>query len=144
MTGHVEQVTIEEEMLDERASIVESAQKAAVNAFRAGIGAADIARGEVLTLLEKTQKDVGEILDRFIARGEELESEGRKRIEETIETRRKQVDERVKETSSELDRRIETILHTMNVPTKADIDDLTKKINSLTRKVNDLAKQATK
>ena len=138
-----EQVVIEEQAVEEKGfAIVKNAQETAQKALHLSLGAADAAREEITNLLEKTQKDVADVLESFIARGESLGAEGRKRVEEAVEDSRKQADEGVSTVRVELDKRIENILHSMNVPTKADIDALTKKINTLTRKVNALAKEA--
>ncbi|MDJ0754319.1 MAG: phasin family protein [Ardenticatenaceae bacterium] len=142
MTKNVEQVVIEEEVVEENAfPFVENAQKVAQSAFYASLGAADAAREEVITLLEKTQKDVADILDKFISRGEKLEADGRKQIEKAVKTRRKQVDKTVNETTDAFEKRVEKVLHGMNVPSKNDIDALSRKIATLTKKVNALAKE---
>lgn len=142
MTNKAVQIEVNEEVIEERTTnMVENAQKAAQTVVRAGLGAADMARDEVMTLLEKTQNDVAEILEKFIARGEKIETKGRQQIEERVEVRRAQVKDSVSETSTAFEKRIETVLHSMNVPTKNDIDALSKKIATLTRKVNSLSKE---
>ncbi len=137
-----EQVIVEEQTTEEKVNIIQAAQETAQKALHLGIGAADAAREEITSLLEKAQKDVSEILEGFISRGENLGAEGRKRVEETVETNLKQADENVTNIRGEFEKRVESILHRMNVPTKADIDALSKKISTLTRKVNALAKDA--
>ena len=137
-----EQVVIEEQITEEKNTIVKNAQETAQKALHLGLGAADAAREELATRLEQIQKEVSNTLESFIVRGESLGAEGRKRVEETVETNRKQADESVSTIRGEFDKRVEAILHRMNVPTKADIDSLSKKINTLTRKVNALTKEA--
>lgn len=143
MTKKAVQIDVNEEVIEERANnMVENAQKAAQTVVRAGLGAADMARDEVMNLLEKTQQDVADILEKFIARGEKIEEKGRQQIEERVEVRRAQVKDTVSDTSNAFEKRVESVLHTMNVPTKKDIDALSKKISTLTRKVNELSKEA--
>ena len=137
-----EQVVIEEQTVEEKANLVKTAQETAQKAFHLGLGAADAAREEIISRLEKAQNDVAEILETFIARGQSLDEEGRKKVEERVETNLKQTDERVSNMRDEFDKRVETVLHRLNIPTKADIDSLSKKLTTLTRKVNALAKEA--
>jgi poly(hydroxyalkanoate) granule-associated protein len=140
-------VIIEEEIMEEQTSLVELAQKA----LHFGLGAVAMAQDEVVALFEKAQKeikgrldktqgDTNDLVDQMVERGVTVEEDGRKRVNKFIEARRKQVKGSVKDAQGSLENRIETVLHTMNVPTKGDIDRLEKKINTLTKKVNELIK----
>jgi poly(hydroxyalkanoate) granule-associated protein len=143
-------VVEEEKVINRFDNVVELAQKT----LRAGIGAAVLVQEEAVTLFDKTQERVNKfvektqteangLLDKMIERGATVEVDGRTKINELIENRKKQVDETVTGAQDSLEGRIETVLHTMNVPTKSDIDSLNKKIATLTRKVNALAKKET-
>lgn len=142
-----ETVAVKEQVTNRFNEVVEYAQKS----WRAGIGAAVIAQEESVTLfdkaqarvtkfVEKTQEDVNQMLEKMIERGSAVEEDGRAKINELIESRKKQVDKTVNVAQDSLEGRIETVLHSMNVPTKSDIDTLNKKIATLTRKVNALVK----
>jgi len=138
-TKKSETVVIEEETLQETANIFFEGARKAMNA---GLGAVDLAREEVTTLLEKTQIDIEEIFNNLVARGETFGADNRQKIDEAINTRKSQAEETVNDIRSTVDVQIEKALHKINIPTKADIDALTKKVANLTKKVNALAKEA--
>ncbi|MCA9933798.1 MAG: phasin family protein [Ardenticatenaceae bacterium] len=91
----------------------------------AGIGVVALAQGEV-----------EDFINRLIERGEIAEKDGRKLLTDVLERRKKQVEE----AETELESRIEEILNRMNIPSKADIDALSRKITNLTKKVDELKK----
>lgn len=82
------------------------------------------------------QEEVEEFVNRLIERGEIAEKDGRRLVTDIMERRKKQV----ADAEEELEKRIESILNRMNVPTKADIDALSRKITNLTKKVDELKK----
>lgn len=140
-------VIIEEEIVEEKINLADMAQKA----LHLSLGAVALAQEEVMALFEKAQKelkarleqtqgDASGLVDKMVERGATVEEDGRKRVNGFVDSRRKQVNSTVKDAQGSLEGRIETVLHSMNVPTKNDIDRLEKKINALTKKVNELAK----
>ena len=137
-TKTTENVVIEEETLQETANLFFNSARKAMNA---GLGAVDLAREEVTNLLEKTQVDIEEIFNNLVARGESFGADNRQRFDEAVNSRKAQAEETVSDLRANIDSQIEKALHTMNIPTKADIDDLSKKIANLTKKVNALAKE---
>ena len=137
-TKNTENVVIEEETLQETANLFFEGARKAMNA---GLGAVDLAREEVTNLLEKTQVDIEEIFNNLVARGETFGADNRQRFDEAVNSRKAQAEETVTELRSTIDTQIEKALHTMNIPTKADIEGLSKKIANLTKKVNALAKE---
>ncbi|MFT5193396.1 MAG: poly(hydroxyalkanoate) granule-associated protein [Cellvibrionaceae bacterium] len=136
-TKNTETVIIEEEALQETANIFFQSARKAMNA---GLGAVDLAREEVANLFEKAQIDIEEIFNNLAVRGETFGAENRQRVDEAVNTRKTKAEEAVSDIRSTIDTQIEKALHTINIPTKADIDDLSKKIANLTKKVNALAK----
>jgi poly(hydroxyalkanoate) granule-associated protein len=94
----------------------------------AGVGAVALA-----------QEEVEEFVNRLIERGEIAEKDGRKLIDDIRERRQKQTEK----AGEELEGQIEDVLHRMNVPTKADIDALSRKITTLTKKVDELKKSSS-
>lgn len=94
----------------------------------AGVGAVALA-----------QEEVEEFVNRLIERGEIAEKDGRKLIDDIRERRQKQTEK----AEEELEGQIEDVLHRMNVPTKADIDALSRKITTLTKKVDELKKSSS-
>jgi polyhydroxyalkanoate synthesis regulator phasin len=73
-----------------------------------------------------------------------VEKDGRDRLQTMFDKRKKQVNKTVAEAQDSLDGRIAAVLHSMSVPTKADIESLNKKIAELTKKVNALSKSKAK
>ena len=137
-TKTTENVVIEEETLQETANLFFEGARKAMNA---GLGAVDLAREEVTNLLEKTQVDIEEIFNNLVARGETFGADNRQRFDEAVNSRKAQAEETVNDLRATIDSQIEKALHTMNIPTKADIEGLSKKIANLTKKVNALAKE---
>ncbi|MEZ4643704.1 MAG: phasin family protein [Chloroflexota bacterium] len=82
------------------------------------------------------QEEIEDFVNRLIDRGEIAEKDGRKLVSDVVERRKKQVEE----AEAELEGKIEEMLNRMNVPTKADIDALSRKITTLTKKVDELKK----
>jgi poly(hydroxyalkanoate) granule-associated protein len=99
--------------------------KAARKVLLAGIGAMALAQDEVEDFVTK-----------LVERGEIAEKDGRKLVDEILE-RRKQ---RMSKAEDEVSKRVEEVLDRLNVPTKSDIEALSKKIQALSRKVDELKK----
>jgi polyhydroxyalkanoate synthesis regulator phasin len=120
MTQNVSVVveTVEE---PERKALLEAARKVLL----AGIGAVALA-----------QEEIEDFVNKLIERGEIAEKDGRQLVRDVVEKRRK----KTQEAEHELDKHIEELLDRMNVPTKADIADLSAKIATLTKKVDELKK----
>ncbi len=61
-------------------------------------------------------------------------------VKDVMERRKKQAEEVRSETEEKFDKRLDEILTRLNVPTRDDIEGLSKQIASLTRKVEALQK----
>ncbi len=116
-------IEIQEEIIEKEGNPMLAAAR---KVLLAGIGVVALA-----------QEEVEEFVNRLIERGEIAEKDGRKLVTDVMERRKKQVEE----AEEELENRIEEILNRMNVPSKADIDALSRKITTLTKKVDELKKQ---
>lgn len=83
-----------------------------------------------------------EELDSFVAKlvekGELTEKESRKLVSDLLEQPQVRVNEVEEKVESLLDARINSILDTMNLPGKKDIDALSRKISVLSKKVAEL------
>ncbi len=99
-----------------------------------------------------SKEEIDSIVNRLVEKGEITEKDGRKMVEDLIartkemsESRVKKTTERVSNTTSKtediLNNRIKAVLNTMNIPSKQDIDQLTRKIDALSRKVSALDKK---
>ena len=82
------------------------------------------------------QEELENLINKLVERGELAEKEGKKLLEELKEKRKK----KSAKAEIEVNKRVEELMTTMNVPTKDDIDALSKKINELDKKVDGLKK----
>ncbi len=122
-------VQVEEDELSERAP--SPFMSAARNVLLASIGAVVVA-----------QEELEVFVNRLIERGELAEKDGRTLVQDLLERRKQNTERARSEVSQELDKRVEEVLHRLNMPTKSDIDALSKKINALSRKVDQLSKSS--
>lgn len=87
-----------------------------------------------------TQEEVEKFVAKLVERGEIAEKDGRKMLKDVMERRRQQAEEVRSETEEKVDKRLDEMLVRLNVPTRDDIEALSKQIATLTRKVNALQK----
>jgi poly(hydroxyalkanoate) granule-associated protein len=111
----------EEEVVVEEPSILESLRRVLL----ASVG-----------VVALTIEEIGDLVDKLVEQGEIAEQEGKKLVLEIKEKRRKKTDEAEEVAST----RVREALDRMDIPTKSDIDDLSKKITTLSKKVDDLKK----
>ncbi len=83
------------------------------------------------------QEEIEEFVDKLVERGEIAERDGRRLIRDLKEKRLR----KGKAVDDDLDQRIEKVLHSMNMPTKADIDALSASISELSTKVDELQQE---
>jgi len=123
-----EEVEVTEELLDENGHnpMLEMARKVLL----AGIGA-----------MALTQEEIEKFVQKLIERGEIAEKDGRRLINDVMEKRRRKAEEVSDEVESTYEGRMEEVLARMNIPSKSDIDALSRKITTLTEKVDELSKQ---
>lgn len=115
---------IEEEIVEAGSSLLTGVRRV----LMAGVGAVALA-----------QEEVEEFVKKLVDRGEIAEKDGRKLVDDILEKRKG----RAKKAEDALENRVEGLLDRMNVPTKSDIDELSKKITLLAKKVDELkSKQA--
>ncbi|UCG25145.1 MAG: phasin family protein [Chloroflexota bacterium] len=121
-----EEVEVTEELLDENGHnpMLEMAR----NVLLAGIGA-----------IALTQEEVEKFVHKLIERGEIAEKDGRKLINDVMEKRRRKAEEESAEAEDTYESRMEEVLARMNIPSKTDIDALSRKITTLTEKVDELS-----
>lgn len=96
-----------------------------------------------------TKDEIEDFVDKLVERGEIAEQDGRKLVKDVLARRHvetekvtNQVSEQVEKAEAMIDQRIEGVLTRLNVPTKSDIDALTKKISELAEKVDALKNNA--
>lgn len=110
---------IEEEVVETGSSLLAGVRRV----LMAGVGAVALA-----------QEEVEEFVNKLVDRGEIAEKDGRKLVDDILEKRKG----RAQKAEDALESRIEGLLDRMNVPTKSDIDELSKKITLLAQKVDEL------
>jgi poly(hydroxyalkanoate) granule-associated protein len=113
---------VEEEVAETGSSLLAGVRRV----LMAGVGAVALA-----------QEEVEDFVDKLVERGEIAEKDGRKLVDDILEKRKK----RAQKAEDALEDRIEGLLDRMNVPTKRDIDELSKKITLLAQKVDELKKK---
>jgi poly(hydroxyalkanoate) granule-associated protein len=87
-----------------------------------------------------TQEEVEKFVNKLVERGEIAEKDGRNMLKDVMERRKKQAEEVRTDTEEKFDKRVDEILTRLNVPTRDDIEGLSKQIATLTRKVDALQK----
>lgn len=83
-----------------------------------------------------TKDEIAEFVEKLVARGEIAEQEARKLIAEISEKRKKKAEE-AQEMAAE---RIRKVLDRMDIPTRADLDELSRKVEALAKKIEALRK----
>lgn len=89
----------------------------------ASVGAVGVAQDEIIHLI-----------GRMVERGEITEKDARKLITEA----QKEFNKRRKSGQTKAEKEMENILEKMNVPSKADIEDLTKHVAQLSKRIEEL------
>lgn len=130
---------------------VESKPNMLVDAVRkvilAGIGAAKMAQEEVAGFvgdsegyLNKIVEETEAFINKLVDKGAIAESDGKQLVADMMEKRRSVVKDSAEKAQSGLDKRVEDVLARLNIPTKSDVDELSKKIGQLSHKVDNLKK----
>jgi len=130
-----------QELQENGESIMNRVFGVAHKTFLVGLGAAGMAQDGVKKSWESGNGFVGKLVER----GEAMSNERRQQIDNRIEQRQA----RVKDLSSGLNQKVEdsynqvtnAALKSMNVPSRTEVQDLSKQINSLDRKVDKIRKE---
>ena len=80
------------------------------------------------------QEEIEDFINRLIERGEIAEKDGKKLVREIMDKRRKDAEH----VEDKINSRVESVMDRMSVPSKADIDTLSEKINVLSKKIDAL------
>lgn len=87
-------------------------------------------------------EESGEIFDRMVARGREVETKGKKELDsrkKEIHRLTEKVESRVEGVGNQLDKQLSAALARLGVPSRTEIQTLTRRVEELTRKVDVLA-----
>lgn len=88
-----------------------------------------------------TQEQIEDFVGRLVERGEIADGDARKLLADVVEGRKKVMQNGTRKAEEEFEKRVETLLSRMNIPTKGEIDSLSRKITELSRKVDELNDQ---
>lgn len=88
-----------------------------------------------------TREEIGHAVERLAEKGEVVEKDGLKMFDDLFERRRKDMTKVEDRFEGVLDQRIENVLKAMNIPSKTDIESLSKEVAKLSKKVGDLDKK---
>lgn len=89
----------------------------------ASVGAVGVAQDEITSLI-----------DRMVERGELTEKDARKLVSDA----QKEFNKRRKSGQTKAEKEMEGMMEKMNVPSKADIEDLTKQVSQLSKRIEEL------
>lgn len=108
---------VEEEIQEEKNALLESLRRVLL----AAVGAVFLA-----------QEEMEDFVNRLVQRGEIAEKDARRLLSDVRERRQRQLE-------GELDDgRVEQVLHRLNLPSKTEIDALSRQIDELSRRVEEL------
>ncbi len=132
VTNQTKKVTDQTKKVTEKIDL--NAHHSVLNAvhtvMQAGIGVLVIGKEELETAIEF-----------LVEKGEVAEQHSLEKVNELLDRGRRDVGKGQDKVENILDERIEVVLNTMNIPSKNDIDSLSRKISTLSRKVNALDKK---
>lgn len=95
---------------------------------------------------KNARTNLSNLSTKMVARGEEADnktrSAARKFVDDQKESRKKELKSAQKRLEKTVGKRMESVLHTVNIPSKADINSLSNKVTRLNKKVDELNKPA--
>lgn len=95
-----------------------------------------------LGVVTLAQEELTELFKNLVERGSATEEKTRNMVNKQMEDRQKDAKKAVKSVEKEVEKRLENVLHRMNIPSKNDIEKLSRKVATLNKKVDDLSKAA--
>ena len=84
--------------------------------------------------------NISEISGKLVGKGEEIEKSTRETVSKEMTTRQKDLQKRTKKLEKEANKRFEGLLHSVNIPTRSDINKLNNKVARLSKQLDELAK----
>lgn len=125
--------------MEEKGNVVlESARKV----YLLGLGTASYTVSVTTDTVKNARTNVGDFSTKMVERGEKFEKETRETVNKQRETRKKSIRNTQKRLEKGFGKRMESLLHTMNIPSKNDINSLSTKVTRLNKKVEDMSKAA--
>ena len=92
------------------------------------------------------QEEIEEFVSKLVQKGELAEKDGKTLVKDLLEKRKQKIESPVvaaaqgaSAITSAIDSTVDKVLHKINVPTKADVEELAKKIDDIDKKLEALA-----
>ena len=95
-----------------------------------------------LGVVTLAQEELTQLFKNLVDRGTTTEQKTRKLVNKQVQNRQKDARKTTRRIESEVEKRFEDVLHRMNIPSKNDIEKLSRKVTTLNKKVNELSKAA--
>ncbi len=128
--------------------VVNPIVRAARSLLLASIGTIALSKEEAESLVNRlvekgeiTEKDGRKLMEDLATRTKKIGKAPVSKASEHVSKATQQVSKTTSKTEDILTKRIEAVLNAMNIPSKQDIDQLTRKIDTLSRKVSALDKK---
>jgi polyhydroxyalkanoate synthesis regulator phasin len=86
------------------------------------------------------QDEVNNLIERMVERGEITEKDARKLVSDA----KKEFNKRRRSGQTKAEQEMEGLMEKMNVPSKADIEDLTKQVANLSKRIEELKAEMNK
>ena len=93
-----------------------------------------------LGAMTMAQEELVHLFNNLVERGSETEEKTRGMVNKQVENRQKEAQKAAKKMEKVVEKRFENLLHRMNIPSKNDIEKLSRKVTTLNKKVNELSK----
>ncbi|MCL4262005.1 MAG: phasin family protein [Anaerolineae bacterium] len=126
------------EMEDKNNIVLEGARKV----YLVGLGTASYTVTTTTDAVKNVRTNAGDFSTKMLERGEDLEKKTRETVSKQREARQKSIRNTQKRLEKEFGKRMEALLHTMNIPSKNDINSLSNKVTKLNKKVEEMSKPA--
>ncbi len=133
MTEQVVEVEVTEETVGEERKRERAVVDTVRSVLLAGIGA-----------LALTKDELEAIVNRLVERGELAEKDARSLLQDLIERRKKESEEWEDRITRALEPRLQRIIDRLNIPTRQDVEALSKRLSALERKIDRLVKEQAK
>lgn len=84
--------------------------------------------------------NIGELSGKLVNKGEEVEQNTRKTVSTELSNRQKDLRKRTQKLEKDANKRFENMLHSVNIPTRSDINKLNNKVARLSKQLDELTK----
>ena len=128
--------TIEFTETEEKNMVIDNMRKL----YLVSLGAATYTVNNTTDYAKNARTNLSDLTAKLIEQGEEADQKTRDAVSKQSKNRQKELRNTQKRLEKEVGKRMETFLHTLNIPTQKDINNLSNKVARLNKKVDELAK----